>query len=264
MNCIETANNSIYSSDNYDNIIPDNNIHQDSNEVQLMNDTLGVDNPMIKQHNSSNSHRSELKQWLLLTEPQSDPDYHPFYSEFLTAIEYGNIELVVDKIKEIKKLVHITGETVNGKVKIMKHNLNVHDSKDISYLFAECCINGLIIGAKCLYSVFKNINIHYNSDYAFIVSVFLEHTEIAKWLYDISKQSGKKIDVALCKRDHTAFEWCAVTGNLELGKWLYNIIYQDTGSYVEITDWMIKTSYDKKHYEYATWLEEKMKHRSKL
>jgi hypothetical protein len=90
--------------------------------------------------------------------------------------------------------------------------------------FCNCCFDGQTEVAKWIYKMSKydtKININYYEDRPFYSACENNKIDTAMWLYELSETDGNtKINIK--SRDQYAFGQCCIKGNKQLVEWIYD------------------------------------------
>jgi hypothetical protein len=160
-----------------------------------------------------------------------DDKLERIYDDFLVQ---GNIRL----IKEVERLLSendsnyvisknfevccMTGNISTVKLYYERHKVKINEHFNL--MFSVCCQKNFLDVAKYLYEISKKdgdkINIHYDDDITFKEACTRNHLNVVKWLYEISSMDDNtKFDIHMS--DELPFRTCCHVGNFELAKWLY-------------------------------------------
>jgi len=165
--------------------------------------------------------------------------------------EYFNKITLKNKKIELNEDILIKYSQLNI-LKWFYHNI----SFDFKNYFMYSCINGHLEVAKWLYQIGKEtrapINIHINSEEAFRGACANGHLEVAKWLYQIETNSPINIHI----NSEYSFTLSCGNGHLEVAKWLYNLGIE-TNSPINIhvkSEFAFKNACRNGHLEVVKWL----------
>ena len=93
--------------------------------------------------------------------------------------------------------------------------------------FIKLCEYGKLDEAKQLFEANPTINISYNNEQAFRLSCHNGHLEVAQWLLQIPKKTGRP-DIDISIHDEEAFRFACYDGHLLVAQWLHQI-HKETG-----------------------------------
>lgn len=138
----------------------------------------------------------EISKWLYSLNNEIDTNSHQNLS-FSKSCQNGNLE------------------TVKWIYQVLNDKIRLDPSPEI--LFQAICRQGHLEIVKFLFSKF-NIDIHHDNEQAFHNACRNDNIEIAKWLYEISLNEGKPIDIRANNDD--VFKRCTVLNHQEICMWL--------------------------------------------
>lgn len=101
-------------------------------------------------------------------------------------------------------------------------NIRVVGYVDKNYEFCELCKKGNLSNIKKYYYDNQDTNIHYNCEEPFRECCKHGFLDVAKWLFDLSKNNKiGLINIHICNEE--TFRWCCYTKHLDVAKWLLDI-----------------------------------------